>query len=53
MTRKSISAPYGNYGGVSNDAHYVPPVVPDFVPCPPTVVFSTSMKTILVPELLP
>jgi len=37
MTKKSLSAPYGNYGGVSNDAHYVPPTAPSFVPCLPTI----------------
>ena len=39
---------YGYYGGVTNENHYVPPVEPDFVPCPPTVVFNSEYRTMLL-----
>ncbi len=36
---KNKSKPYGYYGGVPNENHYVPPAVPDFTPQPKTVPF--------------
>lgn len=40
---KNYSEAYGGYGGVSNNAHYVPPPIPDFVPQPPSVPFTTTL----------
>ena len=39
---KNYSEAYGGYGGVSNEAHYVPPSVPDFTPQPPSIPFTTD-----------
>ena len=39
---------YGYYGGVTNENHYVPPAVPDFVPHPPTVPFNSEYRTTLL-----
>lgn len=39
---KNFSEAYGGYGGVSNEAHYVPPAVPDFIPQPPSIPFTTD-----------
>ena len=39
---KNYSEAYGGYGGVSNDSHYVPPAVPNFIPQPPTIPFTTQ-----------
>ena len=39
MAKKNKSKPYGYYGGVTNENHYVPPSVPAFVPQPKTVPF--------------
>lgn len=36
---KNKSKPYGYYGGVTEQNHYVPPPVPAFVPQPKTVPF--------------
>jgi hypothetical protein len=41
------SKPYGYYGGVTQENHYVPPPVPDFVPQPASVPFYEEYRTTL------
>ena len=36
------SSAYGGYGGVSDEAHYVPLSIPDFIPQPPSIPFTTK-----------
>lgn len=39
---KNYSEAYGGYGGVANNAHYVPPAVPDFIPQSPSIFFTAE-----------
>lgn len=41
------SKPYGYYGGVTQQNHYVPPAVPDFTPQPASVPFYRDYRTTL------
>ncbi len=41
------SKAYGYYGGVTNENHYVPPEVPDFIPHPPSVPFNSEYRNTL------
>lgn len=42
------SKPYGYYGGVTQQNHYVPPAVPAFTPQPASVPFYRDYRTTLV-----
>jgi hypothetical protein len=39
---KNKSKPYGFYGGVTKDNHYIPPASTPFVPQPPSIPFLAS-----------
>lgn len=41
------SKPYGGYGGVTQQNHYVPPSAPTFVPQPASVPFYRDYRTTL------
>lgn len=45
--RRNKSAPYGYYGGVTQQNHYVPPDSPGYVPQPPRLLFTPKDKQIL------
>jgi hypothetical protein len=47
MLNKNKSRHYGYYGGVTNENHYVPPEVPDFVPQPASIPFSAEYRILL------
>ncbi len=47
----NISTPYGNYGGVRNDCHYIPSPIPGFIPTPPTVPFTKSLRARIINAL--
>jgi hypothetical protein len=46
--KKNKSAPYGYYGGVTQENHYVPPPVADFVPQPASTPFYEDYRLTLI-----
>ena len=51
MAAANKSSIYGDYGGVSNQNHYVPPGNTNFTPKPPQMVFSEADR-LLVQQLI-
>jgi hypothetical protein len=45
--KRNKSAPYGYYGGVTQENHYVPPPAPDFVPQPASTPFYEDYRLTL------
>ena len=43
----NLSKPYGYYGGVTNNNHYIPPPSAPYIPQPATVPFTKDMLTVV------
>lgn len=47
----NLSKPYGYYGGVTCENHYVPPPRPAFTPHPPSIPFTKDLSKIFETQL--
>lgn len=44
----NLSQPYGFYGGVTPQNHYIPPPAPDFIPQPASVTYVNQQRNSLL-----